>query len=154
MSNPSSSTSPPSASTPPPGADAGPRVTREQVRDLSRLRRPRQGRMITGVAEGIGRHLDIDPLLVRVIFGALTVFGGAGIVLYLLASYVIPDEVAYHSPASKLLRAEPERTMSVGLALAGIAGALTLLGAIGFATPRPFAPASACPASIRRWTRT
>lgn len=95
--------------------------------------------MLTGVSEGLSRHLDIDPLLIRVVFGALTVFGGAGIILYVLAWLTIPEEDAYDSIASRALHRDPGRTMEVGLALAGIAGVVTLLGAIGFATPRPFA---------------
>ncbi len=122
-----------------PSQDSGPRVTREQVHDLSRLRRASHPRMVAGVAEGLSRHLDIDPLLIRIIFGALTVFGGAGIVLYLIAWLTIPSDDAYDSPASGALRQDPERVMVAGLSLAAIAGAVTLLGAIGFATPRPWA---------------
>ncbi len=95
--------------------------------------------MLAGVAEGLSRHLDIDPLLIRIIFGALTIFGGAGIVLYLIAWLTIPSDNAYDSPASGALRQDPERVIVAGLALAAIAGAVTLLGAIGFATPRPWA---------------
>ncbi len=95
--------------------------------------------MLAGVSEGLSRHLDIDPLLIRVVFAALTVFGGSGIVLYLLAWLTIPAEDSYDSIASRALRRDPERTMAVGLVLAGVGGAVTLLGAVGFASPRPFA---------------
>jgi phage shock protein PspC (stress-responsive transcriptional regulator) len=124
-------------SAPPPSS--GPRVTREQVRDLTRLRRSRDGRLVAGVCEGLSRHLDIDPLLIRVIFGALTVFGGAGLVLYAIAWLTIPADDSYESVTSRALHRDPERTMVLGLSIAAIAGALTLLGAIGFATPRPWA---------------
>ncbi len=130
---------PPTQPHPAAPSSSGPRVTSEQIRDLSRLRRARHGRMLAGVSEGLSRHLDIDPLLIRVVFGALTVFGGSGIVLYLLAWLTIPREDEYDSIASRALRRDPERTMAVGLVLAAISGAVTLLGAIGFVTPRPFA---------------
>lgn len=94
--------------------------------------------MIAGVCEGLSRHFDIDPLLIRVVLGALTVFGGAGLVLYVLAWLTIPEDDANDSIASRALHQDPARTMEVGLVLAGIAGAATLLGAVGFATPRPF----------------
>ena len=54
----------------------GPRITGDQLRDLNRLRRAKDDRMIAGAA-GLARHLDIDPTIVRVVFGALTIFGGA-----------------------------------------------------------------------------
>jgi phage shock protein PspC (stress-responsive transcriptional regulator) len=95
--------------------------------------------MLAGVCEGISRHLDIDPLLVRVIFGALTVFGGAGIVLYVIAWLTIPEEGATDSVASRAFHRDADRTMVLGLSLAAIAAAVTLLSAIGFATPRPWA---------------
>jgi phage shock protein PspC (stress-responsive transcriptional regulator) len=50
----------------------------------TRPRRPRQGRMVAGVAAGIGRRYGIDPVIVRVALVVTTVFGGAGILAYLL----------------------------------------------------------------------
>ena len=65
----------------PPPADAaqGPRVTRDEVRDLGRIRRTvGRDRKLAGVAGGLARHLDIDPVLLRVAFVVLVFFGGAG----------------------------------------------------------------------------
>ncbi|MEV6273803.1 PspC domain-containing protein [Nocardia sp. NPDC051832] len=47
------------------------------------VRLPRQG-PVAGVAAGFGQRYNIDPVLVRVAFVVSTMFGGAGIVLYLL----------------------------------------------------------------------
>ena len=121
--------------TPPP--TAGPRVTKQQVRDLSRLRRASDRPVLGGVCEGLSRHLDIDPLLIRVIFGALTVFGGAGIILYLLAWLTIPADNAETSWVSRNFHQDPERVMVLGLSLAAIVASIMLVGAIGFATPNP-----------------
>ncbi len=123
--------------TPPP--TAGPRVTKEQVRDLRRLRRASNRPILGGVSEGLSRHLDIDPVLIRVIFGALTIFGGAGIVLYILAWLTIPADNAEQSWVSRTFRQDPERVMVLGLSLAAIVASLMLIGAIGFATPNPWA---------------
>ncbi len=76
---------------PEPG-ESGPRVTRDEVRDLARLRRSRTDRKVSGVAGGIARHLDIDPLLVRVAFVILTFFGGGGLLLYGVAWVLVPEE--------------------------------------------------------------
>jgi phage shock protein PspC (stress-responsive transcriptional regulator) len=50
----------------------------------TRPRRPRQGRMVAGVAAGIGRRYGIDPVIVRVALVVSTVYGGAGVLFYLL----------------------------------------------------------------------
>ena len=50
--------------------------------------------MVAGVCEGIGRHLDMDPLLLRIVFGATTLASGLGIVAYLLAWWLLPVEGA------------------------------------------------------------
>jgi signal transduction histidine kinase len=71
---------------------------------LRTLRRdPEQG-MIAGVCEGIGRHLDIDPLLVRIVFGATTFASGLGIAAYLLAWWLLP--VAGAKPAAAVAAGE------------------------------------------------
>jgi phage shock protein PspC (stress-responsive transcriptional regulator) len=124
-----------SYTTPPP--DAGPRVTRDQMRDISSLRRASDQRMVAGVAEGLSRHFDVDPILIRVVFAALTLFGGAGIALYVIAWVTIPEETQYDSALSKLLRRDPNRVMVAGLAVAAVIGLATTIGAIGFSAPNP-----------------
>ena len=57
-----------------------------------RLYRMREGRVVAGVCAGIAAYFGIDPTLVRLAFALLTVFGGAGILLYLCAWIVIPEE--------------------------------------------------------------
>jgi phage shock protein C len=56
------------------------------------LRRSREDRVIAGVCGGLGRHLGVDPVLLRIAFVVLTVTGGAGLLLYLVALIVIPDQ--------------------------------------------------------------
>lgn len=65
----------------------------EQLNQLWRtrpVRLPRQG-PIAGVAAGIGHRYDVDPVLVRVAFVVSTLFGGAGIVLYLACWLLLPS---------------------------------------------------------------
>jgi phage shock protein C len=56
------------------------------------LRRSREDRVIAGVCGGLGRYLQIDPVLLRIAFVILTVSGGAGILLYLVAWVLIPEQ--------------------------------------------------------------
>ena len=57
-----------------------------------RLYRLRDGRVVAGVCAGLAVYFAVDPTLVRLAFALLTVFGGAGILLYLCAWIVIPEE--------------------------------------------------------------
>jgi phage shock protein PspC (stress-responsive transcriptional regulator) len=113
----------------------GPRVTREEMHDISSLRRSSDNPMVAGVAQGLARHFDIDPLLVRVVLAALTVFGGAGLVLYLLAWVTIPRDDEHDSILSRPLRRDPERVMTAGLAVACVIAAATMIGALSFGAP-------------------
>lgn len=70
----------------------GPRVSAEQIRDIRRLRRSRSDRKIAGVAGGLGRHLDVDPTVLRVLLVVLCFFGGAGFLLYAAIWLLVPDE--------------------------------------------------------------
>ncbi|GAC56653.1 hypothetical protein GOHSU_12_00430 [Gordonia hirsuta DSM 44140 = NBRC 16056] len=54
--------------------------------------RPRRGRKVAGVCAGFGARYDVDPTLVRVAFAVSTLFGGAGLVLYLAAAFTLPSQ--------------------------------------------------------------
>ncbi|MBU0509601.1 PspC domain-containing protein [bacterium] len=69
----------------PSGAFAGERTAR-------RLVRRHRGRKIAGVCEGFGHYFGIDPTIVRVIWLALALVGGAGLLLYLILWIAMPLE--------------------------------------------------------------
>ena len=52
---------------------------------------------IAGVCSGLSEYLNVDVSLIRVIWVIFTIFGGAGIFLYIIAALIIPrkfeDEV-------------------------------------------------------------
>lgn len=54
------------------------------------LVRPTDRRVWLGVAEGFGRYTGTDPVLWRVALGVLALFGGTGVVLYLLGWLLVP----------------------------------------------------------------
>lgn len=49
---------------------------------------------MTGVIGGLGEYLEVDPVLLRVIWIAIVVFTAAlpGIIVYLLATLIIPEK--------------------------------------------------------------
>lgn len=56
------------------------------------LRRSLEERMIAGVCGGLARYFRIDPTLVRLGWVLFTLLGGAGVLAYLIAWLIIPDE--------------------------------------------------------------
>lgn len=56
------------------------------------LRRSRDDRVIAGVCGGLGRHFDIDPVILRLVFVVLLLAGGSGILLYGVGWLAIPEE--------------------------------------------------------------
>jgi phage shock protein PspC (stress-responsive transcriptional regulator) len=68
------------------------------------LRRRTSDRVIGGVAGGIGDYFNVDPLLIRIGFVGLIIFGGAGLVLYLVAWLLMPAEGQDLSPVETVIR--------------------------------------------------
>ena len=73
-----------------------------------RLYRSRDDRVIGGVCAGIAKYFDIDPVLVRVGAVALVFLGGAGILAYLAAVLLIPNEGEAGQPPEA-----PKRGMAI-----------------------------------------
>ena len=56
-----------------------------------KLYRNTQNKMIAGVCSGVAEYVNIDPTVVRLIW-ALIGLSGAGILAYLVAALIIPEE--------------------------------------------------------------
>ncbi len=97
------------------------------------LRRSASDRVLGGVCAGVARHFGIDPLIVRIAVVVLALMGGAGLLLYLIALVLIPDEGTYVPDSGRLLdRLRGSDSQGV-LILLGVIGAVLLLG--GLSTP-------------------
>ncbi len=57
---------------------------------MRRLYRSRSEKIIGGVAGGFANYLDIDPVIVRILFVALTLLWGASLLLYIIMWIIIP----------------------------------------------------------------
>jgi phage shock protein C len=55
-----------------------------------RLYRNRTNKVIAGVCSGLGEYLNVDTIIVRLVWILLTLLGGAGIIAYILAYFIIP----------------------------------------------------------------
>jgi len=54
------------------------------------LYRSKKNRIFLGVASGLAEFLEIDPLIIRLIFVILTIFDGLGFILYFLLFIIVP----------------------------------------------------------------
>ena len=87
-----------------------------------RVERSRSNRKLAGVCGGLARYFEIHPAVYRVGFVVLTLLGGAGILLYLAAALVMPDEGHEDSFATAALRNRRERPWPlIGLGLVAVA---------------------------------
>jgi phage shock protein PspC (stress-responsive transcriptional regulator) len=56
------------------------------------LERKRDGRMVAGVCVGLGDYFGIDPNVMRLVFAIGSFFGFVGVLAYLVAWAVVPEE--------------------------------------------------------------
>ncbi len=115
-----------------PSAQQG--VNRDHLRHYEQLRRSIADRRVAGVAGGLGRHLHIDPTILRVLLVVLVFFGGAGLLLYGAAWLLVPED-----GDSRGVVSVDDGTRNALLIVAGVVAALLLVGDSwgGFGFPWP-----------------
>lgn len=59
--------------------------------ESKRLYKSRTNRMLTGVCGGIAEYLNLDPTVVRLLCAVLGC-SGTGIIIYIVAAVVMPEE--------------------------------------------------------------
>lgn len=59
-----------------------------------RLYRTKDEKMIAGVCGGIAKYFQVDPSLVRLAVVLLCMYAGTGLLVYLIATFIIPEEPA------------------------------------------------------------
>jgi phage shock protein PspC (stress-responsive transcriptional regulator) len=100
-----------------------------------RLLRSRDDRVIAGVAGGLGRYFRVDPMIFRIGFGLSVLFGGFGLVAYIVAALFIPDDhgAAAIAPGGRL--GTVGRIVGIGgLIIVGLAGLAVLSTGAAFVT--------------------
>jgi phage shock protein PspC (stress-responsive transcriptional regulator) len=101
-----------------------------------RLFRARDGRWLGGVSTGLGRYFDLNPMIYRIGFIALALAGGTGILLYVAAWLVMPDEGVEDSIAAQAIKKRRERPwLLVGVGLLGFAAIVGLSSARVWPSP-------------------
>jgi phage shock protein PspC (stress-responsive transcriptional regulator) len=65
-----------------------------------RLYRIYEGAMISGVCNGLGAYLNLDPTFIRLAFVLLAIFWGTGFLAYIVMAIVIPEAVSPEEKAA------------------------------------------------------
>ena len=85
------------------------------------LERSRDRRVVAGVCGGLGRHLDIDPVVFRVVIAVLCFSGGVGLFIYGLAWLIVPVERTRRNELQRLLSGRVDG-QSLGAVLVTVLG--------------------------------
>lgn len=48
-------------------------------------------KVLAGVCGGIGEYFGVDPVIIRLLVVVFTLMGGAGLIAYIIAAIIIPD---------------------------------------------------------------
>jgi phage shock protein PspC (stress-responsive transcriptional regulator) len=59
---------------------------------MKKVYRARHNRMVAGVCMGLSDYFDVDVTLVRLVWVLAVLFGGSGLLAYLIAWIIIPEE--------------------------------------------------------------
>jgi phage shock protein C len=62
------------------------------MKNIKSLYRSKKNKMIAGVCGGLGEYLNVDPVLIRLAWAAFILFGGAGILAYIIAWVIMPEK--------------------------------------------------------------
>lgn len=92
------------------------------ARSVVPFRRSRQNRVIGGVCGGLAEYLAVDPTLVRLGFVLFAVMGGSGVLVYILAWLIVPEQ-----KEGEVLRAahiDSWVPLAFGMGLVGMGGLL------------------------------
>ena len=95
-------------------APEAPVMTRELVR-------PREGRIVAGVAQGFANRYNLPVLLIRGIFVLLTFAGGLGVALYAAGWFLIRSDDEADTPAQRIFSGASTSRSWLGIGLVFLA---------------------------------
>jgi len=76
---------------------------------MKHLERTSKGKVLGGVCSGLGKYFDIDPVIIRLLWALTVIWGGFGIIVYLVCWIIIPEEKVIF-PCYEPEKTEPEES--------------------------------------------
>lgn len=96
-----------------------------------RLYKSRRNRIIDGVCGGIAEYFGVDPTIVRLLWVLITLMGGTGFVLYILAMIIMPVNPEHLVPGAQPVGSRGDRKRFFGILLI-LLGAFILMINLGW----------------------
>lgn len=114
--------------------DTSREFNRDGLRTLADMRRSSDDRIVAGVCAGVARHLNVDPIIIRIAVVALTFVGLSGLILYLAAWFLIPADDEQQSVAADWFNLDrnEEQVRTVGLFVALVLAVAAVVGDNGW----------------------
>lgn len=76
------------------------------MENVNKLYRSNTEKVLGGVCGGLADYLNIDVVILRIIFVLLALFGGGGVLIYIILWIAIPAQMADYSKMKEKLDAE------------------------------------------------
>jgi len=73
-----------------------------------KLYRSEKDKMVGGVCGGLGEYFGIDSTIVRLIFALIVIYGGSGLILYIILWIVLPSESNVKDAPEKVIEKNKE----------------------------------------------
>ncbi len=73
-----------------------------------KLYRSEKDKMIGGVCGGLGEYFNIDSTIVRLVFALIVLYGGSGLILYIILWIVVPTESQAKSSSEEVVKKNTE----------------------------------------------
>ena len=74
----------------------------ELTNEPKRLYRSNRNKILAGICGGVAEYFNFDPTVVRLAWVFLTLLGGSGILLYIIAFFVMPNNPAHFFNAQNI----------------------------------------------------
>ena len=58
---------------------------------MKELKKSSTNRVVCGVCGGLGEYFNVDPTVVRLLWIAFSLMGGSGILAYIIAAVIMPE---------------------------------------------------------------
>jgi len=94
--------------------------SRESKGEIKKLRKSDTNKVIFGVCGGLGEYLDLDPTVVRILFAVFTLFGGIGLLAYIIGAILIPAPLTGSGPSTGLSSKKIEPSRNIGVIIGGL----------------------------------